>query len=123
MPKIQDKVIDNARLDQIAQRASERLPELIGEGEKQIIADYHDAVQQAHDQAADKLPKLKLTYVIAFDPQTGGMDCDLKWTVTRVISESEQLEDPNQPEFPEITSHTNDKPARRTNGRRASSAD
>ena len=88
--------ISNDRLAQIATEAAAKLPELIGEREREILADYHSAVQDAHDDGDEKIPKLKLGFALDYDLQTGVLDMALKWTVTRKESDSVLLEDPNQ---------------------------
>ena len=90
------KTITNDRLQQIAQEAATKLPELIGEREKDILKDYHNAVEDAHNNGDEKIPKLKLGFALDYDLQTGMLDVALKWTVTRKESDSVLLEDPDQ---------------------------
>lgn len=91
-----DHKISNERLKQIADESAAKLPELIAEREREILKDYHDAVEAAHDDAADKLPKLKLAFAMEYDLSTQCLAVSVKWTVQRKITELVQLEDPNQ---------------------------
>lgn len=88
--------ISNERLAQIASESAAKLPELIAEREREILKDYHDAVESAHDDASDKLPKLKLAFAMEYDLTTQALAVSVKWTVQRKISELIQLEDPAQ---------------------------
>lgn len=88
--------ISNDRLAQIATEAAAKLPELIAEREREILADYHSAVQDAHDDGDDKIPKLKLSLKLEYDMKLSALGVSLGWTVTRKISDLIQLEDPNQ---------------------------
>jgi hypothetical protein len=88
--------ISNERLAQIASEAAKKLPELIGEREREILADFHSAVQDAHDDEDTKLPKLKLAFKLEYDLQTNMLDLTVGWSVSRKISDSVQLDDPNQ---------------------------
>ncbi len=96
-----DHTISNERLAQIASEAAKKLPELMGEREKEILADFHSAVQDAHDDGEDaKLPKLKLAFKLEYDLQTSMLGVSLNWTVSRKASDAVQLEDPNQTQLP-----------------------
>ena len=89
--------ITNERLAQIASEAAKKLPELIAEREDDILADYHAAVQDAHDDGEEtKLPKLKLGFKLEYDLQTNMLGLQLGWTVTRKATDAVQLEDPDQ---------------------------
>jgi hypothetical protein len=88
--------ISNDRLAQIATEPAAKLPELIAERERDILKDYHDAVELAHEEASDKLPKLKLAFSMEYDLSTQGLTVAVKWTVQRKISDTIQIEDPAQ---------------------------
>lgn len=93
--------ISNERLNQIAAEAAKKLPELVGEREKDILSDFHAAVQDAHDDGEDsKMPKLKLGFKLEYDLQTNALGLSLQWTVSRKASDVVQLEDPNQTQLP-----------------------
>jgi len=91
-----EHTISNERLAQIASEAAKKLPALMGEREKEILADYHSAVQDAHDDEEAKLPKLKLAFKLEYDLQTSMLGVSLNWTVSRKASDAVQLDDPNQ---------------------------
>mgnify|MGYP003440160103 CR=1 FL=1 len=92
--------IDNQRLQQIANAANALFPTLVSERESELLRDYSDAVNAAHDEGSDKLPKLKLTFDVSFDLAKSELDVTLKWTVSRKESASVRLEDPSQPDLP-----------------------
>lgn len=92
--------ITNERLAQIASEAAKKLPELIAEREKEILADYHSAVDDAQDAGEDKTPKLKLTLKLEYDLNLSALGVQLGWTVTRKIADVIQLEDPAQQKLP-----------------------
>lgn len=92
--------IDNQRLAQISDAAIDLIPALILEREGEILKDYSDAVNAAHDEGSNKLPKLKLTLDVSFDLAKSELDVVLKWTVSRKETASLRLPDPQQPELP-----------------------
>ncbi|MDB6117401.1 MAG: hypothetical protein JWO08_1182 [Verrucomicrobiaceae bacterium] len=97
MPKAEPyNPIDSARINQIAAALVEMIPRKLAEGEEQMRQDYAQAVEEAHLNEADKLPKLKFAFAITYTPASKLTDVDLKWSVTRTLSESVVLEDPDQ---------------------------
>ena len=91
--------IDNTRFQQIQTLACMKLREALFDGEKQILKDFADAVDAAHENGDEKFPKLKLSFAIALDVDANELTCDLKWTAPRSISDVVKLDDPNQPEL------------------------
>jgi len=96
---MQPHEISNERLAQIAAEAAAKLPELICEREREILADFHSAVQDSHDDDG-KLPKLKLGFALDFDLQTNALELALKWSVSRKATATLDLGDPNQAKLP-----------------------
>lgn len=94
--------IDNQRLEQIANAANALFPTLVSERESEILRDYSDSVNAAHDEGGDKLPKLKLKFDVSFDLAKSELDVALTWTVSRKEVASVKLPDPQQPELPGV---------------------
>lgn len=96
------KEINSTRLDQIARHIAEKIPSLVAEAEKQLLADYAYAVNEAHEQAKDKSPNLKMTFAVEFNPGSNVLGTSMTWSVKRTIEDSDQLPGPDQPELPGV---------------------
>jgi hypothetical protein len=84
-------------INNLANAAAEALKEAIHEAAIEIGKDYEITVAEAHESGAEKLPPLKLSFAIAFDPGSKAADFDLKWTVAKKRTTSTQIDDPDQP--------------------------
>lgn len=84
----------NSLLQDIAEKASQDLRDLIEEGERDIIAAIHKMESEA--QLQETKPKFSLGFKITVDLDKSTFDCDLSWTLKQSLSASHQIEDPAQ---------------------------
>lgn len=92
--------LDNARLEQITELAAQDVRVLIAESEREILKDYHTVVEEAQDEGKEKMPSLKLSYGVEFDPEKNSVVTKLSWSVKKTRGMDHVLEeDPTQAKF------------------------
>lgn len=85
--------LDNSRLEQITELVSQDVRTLIAESEREILKDYHTVVEEAQDEGKDKMPSLKLSYAVEFDPEKNSVVTKLSWSVKKTRSMDHVLEE------------------------------
>ena len=88
----------NTLLNNIANKASEDLRDLIESGEKDILKAIHKMEEEAQLQETN--PKFALGFKITVDLNKSTFDCDLSWSIKQTLSVSHQMDDPNQGNLP-----------------------
>ena len=88
----------NAKLEAIAEQASENLKTLIKEGEENILRAWAECEDEA--QAEEKAAKFKLGFGITIDIGENNVDYDLTFAIRRKLTISSEIPDPNQLELP-----------------------
>lgn len=92
--------LDNSRLEQITELAAADVRTLIAESEREILKDYHTVVEEAQDDEKEKMPCLKLSFAVTFDPEKNTVVTNLSWSVKKTRSMDHVLEeDPAKSKF------------------------
>lgn len=92
------KMIQNAKLRAIAQRAADNLMQSVAEGEEKILEAWHAAEEEAQDN--ETAPKFKLGYGIALNLEADAMETKLSFGVKHCLNMVDQIPDENQMELP-----------------------
>ena len=90
----------NPLLDQIANKASQDLLDLIHEGNDDILTAIHKATSEA--QLQETKPKFILGFKIVVDLEKSTFDCDLAWSLKQSLSVSHTIDDPAQEKLPGV---------------------
>lgn len=90
----------NPTIASICQQAPIEIQGLLTEAADELTAALLKCVEEAKLQDADAV--LSVGFTIKANVDTGTVDYQLAWSVRHKLSTSRELEDPNQPELPEL---------------------
>ena len=82
----------------IAEKSAQDLQNLINEASENIVVAIGQCALEA--QLQETKPKFTLSFSIAIEPDKGGFETKLSWTVKKTLSVDHSPEDPNQDKLP-----------------------
>lgn len=94
-----NNIVSNTRMAAFREEIISQVKELLCEREEDILTAWQSNIEEAHNNAKDKIPPLKLSIGATIDLEDNTISAQLTFTAKYTSTICKVLPDPNQPEL------------------------